>query len=52
MTAVTEVLWLGLLLGQHLTPGQLAGGALVVAGVVLAQLAAARGASRPRERSW
>ena len=41
-----------LLLGQHLTPGQLAGGALVVAGVVLAQLAAARGASRPRERSW
>jgi drug/metabolite transporter (DMT)-like permease len=32
-----------LLLGQHLTPAQLAGGALVVAGVVLAQLAAARG---------
>jgi drug/metabolite transporter (DMT)-like permease len=31
-----------LLLGQHLTPAQLAGGALVVAGVVLAQLAAAR----------
>lgn len=31
-----------LLLGQHLAPGQLAGGALVVAGVVLAQLAAAR----------
>ena len=41
-----------LLLGQHLTPGQLAGGALVVAGVVLAQLAAARGASRSGERSW
>jgi drug/metabolite transporter (DMT)-like permease len=41
-----------LLLGQHLTPGQLAGGALVVAGVVLAQLAAARGASRSSERSW
>ena len=40
-----------LLLGQHLTPGQLAGGALVVAGVVLAQLAAARGASRSSERS-
>ena len=34
-----------LLLGQHLAPAQLAGGALVVAGVVLAQLAAAR--SRP-----
>jgi drug/metabolite transporter (DMT)-like permease len=32
-----------LLLGQHLTPAQLAGGALVVTGVVLAQLAAARG---------
>jgi drug/metabolite transporter (DMT)-like permease len=32
-----------LLLGQHLGPAQLAGGALVVAGVVLAQLAAARG---------
>src|SRR5215211_5246022 len=31
-----------LLLGQHLAPAQLAGGALVVAGVVLAQLAAAR----------
>ena len=31
-----------LLLGQHLTPVQLAGAALVVAGVVLAQLAAAR----------
>jgi drug/metabolite transporter (DMT)-like permease len=31
-----------LLLGQHLGPAQLAGGALVVAGVVLAQLAAAR----------
>jgi drug/metabolite transporter (DMT)-like permease len=31
-----------LLLGQHLNPAQLAGGALVVAGVVLAQLAAAR----------
>ena len=30
-----------LLLGQHLAPAQLAGGALVVAGVVLAQLAAA-----------
>jgi drug/metabolite transporter (DMT)-like permease len=38
-----------LLLGQHLTPAQLAGGALVVAGVVLAQLAAARGrAPAPR----
>jgi drug/metabolite transporter (DMT)-like permease len=35
-----------LLLGQHLTPAQLAGGALVVAGVVLAQLAAARGDAR------
>ena len=35
-----------LLLGQHLTPAQLAGGALVVAGVVLAQLAAARGGAR------
>jgi drug/metabolite transporter (DMT)-like permease len=38
-----------LLLGQHLGPAQLAGGALVVAGVVLAQLAAAGrgpGASR------
>jgi drug/metabolite transporter (DMT)-like permease len=34
-----------LLLGQHLTPAQLAGAGLVVAGVVLAQLAAAR--SRP-----
>jgi drug/metabolite transporter (DMT)-like permease len=31
-----------LLLGQHLTPAQLAGAGLVVAGVVLAQLAAAR----------
>jgi drug/metabolite transporter (DMT)-like permease len=31
-----------LLLGQHLSPAQLAGAALVVAGVVLAQLAAAR----------
>ncbi|HSO56072.1 MAG TPA: EamA family transporter [Actinomycetes bacterium] len=30
------------LLGQHLSPAQLAGSALVVAGVVLAQLAAAR----------
>jgi drug/metabolite transporter (DMT)-like permease len=36
-----------LLLGQHLSPAQLAGAALVVAGVVLAQLAAARG--RPAE---
>jgi drug/metabolite transporter (DMT)-like permease len=35
-----------LLLGQRLTPTQLAGGALVVAGVVLAQLAAARGGAR------
>jgi drug/metabolite transporter (DMT)-like permease len=35
-----------LLLGQHLNPAQLAGGALVVAGVVLAQLAAARSAAR------
>jgi drug/metabolite transporter (DMT)-like permease len=35
-----------LLLGQQLTPAQLAGGALVVAGVVLAQLAAARGDAR------
>jgi len=35
-----------LLLGQHLTPAQLAGGALVVAGVVLAQLAAARSGAR------
>ena len=34
-----------LLLGQHLSPAQLAGAGLVVAGVVLAQLAAAR--SRP-----
>ena len=33
-----------LLLGQHLGPAQLTGGVLVVAGVVLAQLAAARGA--------
>jgi drug/metabolite transporter (DMT)-like permease len=31
-----------LLLGQHLNPAQLAGAGLVVAGVVLAQLAAAR----------
>jgi drug/metabolite transporter (DMT)-like permease len=31
-----------LLLGQRLGPAQLAGGVLVVAGVVLAQLAAAR----------
>ena len=30
------------LLGQHLSPAQLAGAALVVAGVVLAQLAAAK----------
>ena len=37
-----------LLLGQHLTPAQLAGAGLVVAGVVLAQLAAAR--SRPGVR--
>jgi drug/metabolite transporter (DMT)-like permease len=35
-----------LLLGQHLSPAQLAGGALVVAGVVLAQLAAAHGGAR------
>jgi drug/metabolite transporter (DMT)-like permease len=35
-----------LLLGEHLTLAQLAGGALVVAGVVLAQLAAARAANR------
>jgi drug/metabolite transporter (DMT)-like permease len=35
-----------LLLGQHLNAAQLAGGALVVAGVVLAQLAAARVAGR------
>jgi len=36
------------LLGQRLAPPQLAGGALVVAGVVLAQLAAA--ASGPDRR--
>jgi drug/metabolite transporter (DMT)-like permease len=36
-----------LLLGQHLTPAQLAGGLLVVIGVILAQLAAAR--TRPGE---
>jgi drug/metabolite transporter (DMT)-like permease len=35
-----------LLLGQHLTPAQLAGAGLVVAGVVLAQLAASDGVSR------
>jgi drug/metabolite transporter (DMT)-like permease len=35
-----------LLLGQHLNPAQLAGAALVVAGVVLAQLAAGRGGAR------
>jgi drug/metabolite transporter (DMT)-like permease len=34
------------LLGQHLNPAQLAGATLVVAGVVLAQLAAARGPER------
>ena len=37
-----------LLLGQHLNPAQLAGAALVVAGVVLAQLAAARARPEPR----
>jgi drug/metabolite transporter (DMT)-like permease len=37
-----------LLLDQRLAPPQLAGGALVVAGVVLAQLAAAAGRGRPR----
>ena len=36
-----------LLLGQHLNPAQLAGGTLVVTGVILAQLAAAR--TRPGE---
>jgi drug/metabolite transporter (DMT)-like permease len=36
-----------LLLGQHLNPAQLAGGLLVVTGVILAQLAAAR--ARPGE---
>ena len=40
-----------LLLGQHLGPAQLAGGALVVAGVVLAQLAAARGRSEGSHRA-
>jgi drug/metabolite transporter (DMT)-like permease len=39
-----------LLLGQRLTPAQLAGAALVVAGVVLAQLAAAR-RGRPLNRA-
>jgi drug/metabolite transporter (DMT)-like permease len=36
------------LLGQHLSPAQLAGSALVVAGVVLAQLAAARASAGVR----
>ena len=41
-----------LLLGQTLNPAQLAGAALVVAGVVLAQLAAARaGARGPRDQA-
>jgi drug/metabolite transporter (DMT)-like permease len=39
---VFAVAFAWLLLGQHLNPAQLAGAALVVAGVVLAQLAAAR----------
>ena len=38
-----------LLLGQHLNPAQLAGAGLVVAGVVLAQLAAARARPEPPE---
>jgi drug/metabolite transporter (DMT)-like permease len=42
---VFAVAFAWVLLGQHLNPAQLAGAALVVAGVVLAQLAAAR--SRP-----
>lgn len=45
-----------LLLGQRLTPAQLAGAALVVVGVVLAQLAAARvggrGGGGPRRLRW
>jgi drug/metabolite transporter (DMT)-like permease len=39
-----------LLLGQHLGPAQLAGGVLVVAGVALAQLAAAPGSARKLQR--
>jgi len=41
-----------LLLGQHLGLAQLAGGGLVVVGVVLAQLAAARTRAARARRSW
>jgi drug/metabolite transporter (DMT)-like permease len=49
---VFAVAFAWLLLGQTLNPAQLAGAALVVAGVVLAQLAAARaGARGPRDQA-
>jgi drug/metabolite transporter (DMT)-like permease len=44
---VFAVAFAWVLLGQHLNPAQLAGAALVVAGVVLAQLAAARARPGP-----
>jgi drug/metabolite transporter (DMT)-like permease len=44
---VFAVVFAWLLLGQHLAPSQLAGAALVVVGVVLAQLAAARARPAP-----